>query len=228
MTTQGSVTPIKISGAAGLLAVVPVLIGFHPGNSLVVMGMQGPRRRLGPMMRVDLPAPEDADTLIDYLVRQAARHVEQVAVFCYSDLPSAHGLLARLLGRFRAAGLDVLDAIVVRADRAEFLPDDSGVTDPPIALPDADHPTRLALAGAVALNGRGVLADREQLRASIAGPRGNRLRTARRVVGREADALVEMVAAAPPGQAVPPLLVAGRSAMAGALDEITGPPRRAS
>src|SRR6185436_1765955 len=49
---------------------------------------------------------------------------------------------------------------------------------PGIPVPDSNDPQVSVLAAAGALAGRGVLADREQLRHSIAGPTGDRLRLA--------------------------------------------------
>lgn len=47
---------VRLRDPAGLLAAVPVLLGFRPENSLVLIGTGGPSgRRLGLTLRVDLP-----------------------------------------------------------------------------------------------------------------------------------------------------------------------------
>ncbi len=51
---------IRVSSPADVLAVVPHLIGFHPGKSLVVMGIGRPRARIQLAFRYDLPDPPDA------------------------------------------------------------------------------------------------------------------------------------------------------------------------
>ena len=51
---------VRISGPADILAVVPHLIGFHPGLSFVVIGAAGPRRRVELGFRYDLPDPPGA------------------------------------------------------------------------------------------------------------------------------------------------------------------------
>ena len=51
---------VRVSGPADILAVVPHLIGFHPGLSFVVIGAAGPRRRVELGFRYDLPDPPGA------------------------------------------------------------------------------------------------------------------------------------------------------------------------
>jgi hypothetical protein len=51
---------VRVSSPADVLAVVPHLLGFHPGKSLVVMGVGRPRARVQLAFRYDLPDPPDA------------------------------------------------------------------------------------------------------------------------------------------------------------------------
>src|SRR5260370_15767503 len=51
---------VGVGSRADVLAVVPHLLGFHPGNSLVVMGVGRPRARVQLAFRYDLPDPPDA------------------------------------------------------------------------------------------------------------------------------------------------------------------------
>jgi len=50
---------LRISSPAGLLAVVPHLLGFTPNNSLVVLGVAPPAGRIKFGLRYDLPDPPD-------------------------------------------------------------------------------------------------------------------------------------------------------------------------
>ncbi|PZS38150.1 MAG: DUF4192 domain-containing protein, partial [Pseudonocardiales bacterium] len=50
---------VRVSSPADVLAVVPHLLGFHPGKSLVVMGVGRPRARVQLAFRYDLPDPPD-------------------------------------------------------------------------------------------------------------------------------------------------------------------------
>lgn len=58
-TQAGSRCKVKIGSADGVLAVVPHLLGFHPENSLVVLGIGGPHARIRLAFRYDLPDPVD-------------------------------------------------------------------------------------------------------------------------------------------------------------------------
>ncbi len=51
---------VRVSGTADLVASLPVLIGFHPRDSLLLVGFGGPNgRRVGLTVRIDLPEPDD-------------------------------------------------------------------------------------------------------------------------------------------------------------------------
>jgi Domain of unknown function (DUF4192) len=50
---------VRVSSPADVLAVVPHMLGFHPGKSLVVMGVGRPRARVQLAFRYDLPDPPD-------------------------------------------------------------------------------------------------------------------------------------------------------------------------
>ncbi len=106
-----------VTGPGDIVAIVPYLFGFDPTDSLVVIGLEGRRKRFGPCFRLDLAQSQcDREAEIDYvdeLIRQLAFTTVVLAVF--SDAPwladpVAQGVLARLEGR----GVVVHEA--VRAD----------------------------------------------------------------------------------------------------------------
>ncbi|MEU7818452.1 DUF4192 domain-containing protein [Pseudonocardia sp. NPDC049154] len=71
-------SPVRV-GTEGLLAAVPVLIGFRPRDSLVMIATGGPHgRRVGLTLRVDLPPPDDPE-LVAALCESAA------AALCRDD-----------------------------------------------------------------------------------------------------------------------------------------------
>jgi hypothetical protein len=182
MTTTDDVTPIRVSGPAGLLAVQTTMQEFNPTYSLVLMCMTGGRLRVGPVARVDLPPGHDRP-LAAQLTSHALHHADEVVVISYQESRRRPPLLDDLLGTLARAGVDVLDAMVVRGGRARpALNAAIERAHPGSPVPDSDDPQVSALAAAGALAGRGVLADREQLRRSIAGPTGHRLRLALRCV----------------------------------------------
>src|SRR6185437_1814009 len=55
---------IQVRGPASLISVVPHLLGFHPADSLVLIGV-GPRGRVLLAFRYDLPDPPDASVIAD-------------------------------------------------------------------------------------------------------------------------------------------------------------------
>ena len=57
--------PVRVGSPAGVLAVVPHLLGFHPSRSLVVLGVTGPSDRVTMAFRYDLPDPPDAELAAD-------------------------------------------------------------------------------------------------------------------------------------------------------------------
>jgi len=156
MTTTDDVTPIRVSGPAGLLAVVPTMLGFHPSNSLVLMCLSGGRRRVGPVARVDLPPGHDRP-LAAQLTSHALRHADEVVVISYQETRRRPPLLDDLLGALARAGVDVMDAMVVRGGRARpALNAAMERAHPGIPVPDSDDPQVSTLAAAGALAGRGV------------------------------------------------------------------------
>lgn len=145
---------VQLSGRAGLLAAVPALLGFHPEESAVLVTMSGPNRRLGPVIRVNLPtadmrdSPDGARAATAQLAQQfipwAAQYGTEVAVIIYTDRIDQFD--ARPLGHALGLVVTVIDAITVRNS--------------PQDIPDE-------LAAANVAHGRSVLADREQLRQSV-------------------------------------------------------------
>lgn len=182
MKTTDDVAPIRVTGPAGLLATVPQMLGFHPTNSLVLMCVSGERRRVGPVARVDLPAGHDR-ALAAHLTGHALNHADEVVVITYQRSRRRPPLLDDLLAELARAGVDVMDALVVRGGRARpALNAAMERAHPGIPLLDSNDPTVRALSAAGALAGRSVLADRDELRDSIAAPTGERLRRAERAM----------------------------------------------
>ena len=140
-----------------LLAVVPIVLGFHPERSLVMLTFSGDRSAFH--ARIDLPAPDEADAVIEVLLGAARRNdVDRVAfVFYTGSAPEAFTLARPLVAAFTAEGIGVLD--LLRTDRGRWFPlaagpDHTGTPYDVSAHPFAvhgvfrgvvTHPTRLAL-----------------------------------------------------------------------------------
>ncbi len=147
-------TTVQLSGRDGLLSLVPAVLGYHPEESAVLITMTGPNRRIGPVIRVNLPTTEMLDSpggaatatamMAQSFNHDATRHVDEVALIIYTDRLDQFDPqpLARVVGLVQS----LLDVIIVRNS--------------PHEVPDELTVANLA-------HGRRVLADREQLTQSV-------------------------------------------------------------
>ena len=71
----GRRTPTSVRGPGELVAAIPVLLGFHPERSLVVVSTHGPGlRTVGVTLRADLPDPTAPDDVGELCEMVAAVH----------------------------------------------------------------------------------------------------------------------------------------------------------
>lgn len=125
--TNDALPVVRLSKPAEWLQAVPYLFGFEPRQSLVVLGLSGPRRRLTFQLRVDLPAEiGDVPGLAAYTAEVLSRQdVDGIVVLMYGDAvgpPTAtdEALWDALQDALDAVGaeVDVVDAMVVRSGRS--------------------------------------------------------------------------------------------------------------
>jgi hypothetical protein len=113
-------TTLTARSPEDLLAVVPVVLGFVPTDSVVMLTFGAVRTFHA---RVDLPGLRDPTAeMVESLREPAVRHgVERVVFVIYSDdaLP-AERASRRLVRGFRDAGVEVID--VLRADGRRWFP----------------------------------------------------------------------------------------------------------
>ena len=169
-----------------IVAAVPLLCGFVPTESLVVLSLRGPRKRIGLTMRFDLDwcdaTGHAAQEIADRLVHDgAAAGVLVLYSGAPDDLvdgagPVATRARAGLVDQVRTscleAGVDVMEALLVRAETwISYLCTGRS------CCPDDGTPVRVESSAAVqllradaALRGRGVLPSREDLVHSVAAP----------------------------------------------------------
>ena len=92
-TSRPSERRVRIGSPTALLAVVPLLLGFEPGNSMVVIGTEPPRAEVRVTLRYNLPDPPDG-RLAAEIVRHAvgvlaAQHIESAVAVGYGpEYPS--------------------------------------------------------------------------------------------------------------------------------------------
>ena len=72
MNPQPQHPRVRVGDPAGLLAIVPHLLGFTPQTSLVVLGAGPPDGRVQVALRYDLPDPPDPGTAAQIAAHAAA------------------------------------------------------------------------------------------------------------------------------------------------------------
>lgn len=182
---------IRITSPADLVAALPVLLGFHPESSLILVGLAGPegRGRVGLTVRVDLPSGRDVRRVCADAVSVLAGSgaVRAVAVVVRGRPGSAAARRTRrdvalaVRRELRLAGVAVTAVLWASGTRAEDhwscypLPGQqcgcSGTVPDPAASP-------VAVAAAVH-GGRAVLPDRAAVRAQLEGDVSDHARRAR-------------------------------------------------
>jgi len=111
--------------ATDLVAIVPVVLGFHPRDSVVVLTFGGPGAAFH--ARVDLPlGVTEQEEVADLLVGAvAANRADRVAVLLYTDdVEVAHSQATLLLGRLLGRCVEVIDVLRVDDGRWHSVPED--------------------------------------------------------------------------------------------------------
>ena len=151
-----------------LLAAVPLVLGFRPSDSLVMLTFDAPGSFHA---RLDLPAATElAGTLpdlVEALLAPALRHrVGRVVFVGYSDDAALTARVATALSRaFEEAGIAVLDVLRVDGGAWCRVPALAGERETePLPYDDATHP----FAAQAVFEGRVTHASREALRETVA------------------------------------------------------------
>lgn len=169
-------TVLKVSSPAAVIDAVPHLVGFQPVNSLVILGLSGPRRRVAVTMRGDLLAEaDDRQAVADYLERFTRTPISEAIVVVYADAAETAASLPRrrlVLEVERALqerGISLRDALCVRAGRWwSYLCGDAACCPSEGTPLPADTAPPSALATAFAVERGSPLASREEVVASLA------------------------------------------------------------
>lgn len=147
-------------GPEDLLAVVPIVLGFEPEDSVVMLTFSGVERFHA---RIDMPpGPAGDEQAVATLLQPALVHgVESVAFLLYTaHAARARRLARRLIGAFTAEGIDVVECL--RADAGRWYVATgrrSGARDRGVPYDAERHPFRAqaAVAGYVTLGSRSEL-----------------------------------------------------------------------
>jgi hypothetical protein len=223
MNTPRDQPRLRISSPAGLLAVIPHLLGFTPESSLIVLGVAPPAGRIRFALRYDLPDPPDggaAARIAAHAAAVLARYQLPAAVAAgYGPGPLVTPAADALRYAASRAGVQLLD--LLRVHDGWFW---SYLCHEPSCCPAdgmpfnaAGHPASAVLADA----GLPVLASRDALAAAIApltGPAANAMTEATRRAERVA---ARLTATAGPRALDRPGLAAVRTAVQAYRDGAT-------
>lgn len=159
----------RLSGPGDAITMIPYILGFRPLESLVLISLEGPRKRFGPCCRMDLVAdPADVLDQARYTAALARKQgFRRVMIFGFSaDVEPAQSVLSAVHSELTAAGVGVLDA--VRADGTRWW---SMLCSDPSCCPTEGTPYDVEtsrVAAEAVLAGLQRAPDRDSLRAHVA------------------------------------------------------------
>jgi hypothetical protein len=113
---QHGASVVTLRDASDVVAMVPYLVGYLPAESLVVIGLTGPRQQVGPVLRADLPpADRFAEATLQVCAVLSQHGIPSAFVLGFSvDGARVEAAVRALVGALNDAGVRVVDA--VRAD----------------------------------------------------------------------------------------------------------------
>ncbi|MEV8514315.1 DUF4192 domain-containing protein [Dactylosporangium sp. NPDC051484] len=187
---------MRLRGPAELLSAMPYLMGFHPSDSLVALGLRGSGLHL--QLRGDLPDDGDAGAVLaeHYAHLFRSNGIDGALLIGYGPPGRAEPFLRAVGAALAGCGIVILDMLRTHDGRYWSLLCDAPGCCPPEGRP-FDPETSIVAAEAT-LAGLVALPDRDAVAARFAGPTGpalaameeagNRanLRVLRLVTGRDA------------------------------------------
>ncbi len=219
--TTGLRCRVRVGSADGILAVVPHLLGFHPTDSLVMLGIGGPHARIRLAFRYDLPDPGEEDVaanIAEHAVTVLRRqHLAMAIAVGYGSGAAVTPVVNAVAPALGRAGIAVQDVLRVEGGRYwSYLCGDPACC-PPDGVPfdTAGHPASAALAAA----GLTVRADRTALADTVApvAEAAESMRDAVRRARTKAGHLIDLEAAADGGDPFQPIADAGRRSVKQAI-----------
>ncbi|WP_198035380.1 DUF4192 domain-containing protein [Streptacidiphilus rugosus] len=125
---------VRMKTPADMAEALPYLLGFYPSDSVVALGLQGPRRRQGGSVRIDIPAPAAwaaaSDEVVGFLLalsEQRDRSPDAVILYLCRDPEPGESpravaerlrpLATLLAERFVAAGVPVHESLCLSDGR---------------------------------------------------------------------------------------------------------------
>lgn len=113
---------VRVASPAGLLAIVPYLLGFHPSRSLVVIGLGPPRHQVKLAFRYDLPDPPNPQLARDIGAHAASvlagQRLTDAMAIGYGPGPLVTPIVGTLLDQLPAAGIELWE--LLRAEEGRY------------------------------------------------------------------------------------------------------------
>lgn len=212
--SSASLPKLSVRTIGDLLSAVPYLLGFHPTESIVVVGFDG--KRLTFAVRVDLPGadtdPPDRDALAAHIASVLSRQdIDAVTVIGYGPDRSVAPAVASVSAALDRSGLKVLDLLRVADGRYwSYVCDDPGC-----CSPDGNpyDPTSSEIAAAATYAGQVALPDRAALVRRVAPVEGASRASMRTAADRADRRLAALVGSTPHGDRRRVLREAGETAV---------------
>lgn len=169
---------VCLSSPSEIAAIIPVLCGFVPHESLVAVSLRGARHRVGLSMRYDLDwcdeQPHAAQEIAD---RLGADQASRVLLVLFSEAPddgdrARSSLVEQIQDHCTQRGIDVSEALLVRSGRwtSYFCRGRTCCPDEGTPIEPEPTPALQLVAAEQVLAGRVVLGSREELVRSVAPP----------------------------------------------------------
>ena len=183
-----------------MVAFVPHVCGFVPTESLVVMSLRGPRRRVGLTLRFDLPGSAAlAAAAAEVTARVVHDGGSEALLFVWTEEAGElvrADLVEAVTDALEEAGVGVQEALLVRGGRWWSYRCSDPRCCPPEGVPleqSAGSPALALMQATDAYDGRLVLPSREELAASIEPPTFLAAEAARQALVAADEAAVERI-----------------------------------
>ncbi|UDY22407.1 DUF4192 domain-containing protein [Nocardioides sp. Kera G14] len=182
-------TSMTAKSPEDVLAAIPVILGFHPENSIAMLTFGGSRSFHA---RIDLPGADEPEEVTSMIVQRllqpvvAQRATSVLFAFYGDEVEVIETVFAELLSACRRAGVGVIDALRVTGGRWFHVGRPGSTESAGTPFDVGDHPfaAQAVMDGMVTAGSRGELADRlahdERASEAVAGliRRARRLRPA--------------------------------------------------
>ncbi|WP_432833712.1 DUF4192 domain-containing protein [Dactylosporangium sp. CA-092794] len=204
-----------LRGPAELLSAMPYLLGFHPSDSLVALGLRGSGLHL--QLRGDLPDDrEAAETLAEHYARLFRRNgIDGALLIGYGPPERAEPFLHAVGAALAGCGIPLLDMLRTHDGRYWSLLCEAAECCPPEGRP-FDPQTSVAAAEAI-VAGMVALPDRDAVASGFAGPSGPALAAMEDAGNRANLRVLRLVSGRDPAGVRTAAVAAGRAALESAL-----------